>query len=167
MRKWFLIVTKPHKETYAEEQLNNQGFETYHALFIQKKKIRGKLKSREASLFPRYLFIRLNEGLDDWSSIRSTRGVLNIVRFGTQPAHVPDELIAQLKASEETKRKIAEGLEKFKSGDKVIIDNGPFADVEGIFERYDKDERVILLLNILQQQEIPVSVSLLDINKTE
>ena len=44
MRKWFLIVTKPHKETYAEEQLNNQGFETYHPLFIQKKKIRGKLK---------------------------------------------------------------------------------------------------------------------------
>ncbi len=56
MRKWFLIVTKPHKETYAEEQPNNQGFETYHPLFIQKKKIRGKLKNREASLFPRYLF---------------------------------------------------------------------------------------------------------------
>jgi transcriptional antiterminator RfaH len=33
-------------------------------------------------LFPGYLFIQLDEKLENWSPIRSTKGVQNFVKFG-------------------------------------------------------------------------------------
>lgn len=90
MNNWYLLVTKPHKDAYAEEQLNNQGYTTYRPLINHKKKINSKIKAVESSLSPRYIFIELKKGVDDWSSIRSTRGVLNIVRFRVNFAKVLD-----------------------------------------------------------------------------
>ncbi len=65
MTSWYLIMSKPHKDAYAEEQLNNQGYTTYRPLVNHKKKVRGRIKAVESSLFPRYVFIQLKEGVDD------------------------------------------------------------------------------------------------------
>jgi len=150
MGKWYLIMTKPHKDSYAEKQLNNQGYITYRPLIVKEKRIKGQIKKIEESLFPRYLFVQLEMGVDDWSSIRSTRGVLNIVSFGNKPTEVPDKVIAVLKKNEEINIKLAMQLDCFKCGEKVIIEYGPFAGLEALFDRYKQgNERVIVLLNIL------------------
>ena len=52
---------------------------------------------RQESLFPGYLFIRLNPRTDDWQPIRSTRGVSQIVRFNDQPLPVADDIIEALR----------------------------------------------------------------------
>lgn len=164
MSDWYLLVTKPHKDAHAEEQLNNQGYTTYRPLVNHKKKVRGKIKAVEGSLFPRYIFIKLEKGIDDWSSIRSTRGVLNLVRFGANFAKVPEALIQALQDNEDTNKKLAEGLDRFKEGDRVIIETGPFVGLDGVFDKYHGDERVIVLLNVLQQA-VKLEMPLLDIDK--
>ena len=162
--KWYLIMSKPHKDAYAEEQLSNQGYTVYRPLISLKKKVRGKLKQVEESLFPRYLFIELKAGVDNWSSIRSTKGVLNIVRFGITPAEVPGSLIQFLKDNENACGEAAVDLNRFTSGEKVLIDSGPFAGLEAVFERYQGDERVIVLLNILNNVAV-VNLSATEIDK--
>ena len=150
MGKWYLIMTKPHKDSYAEEQLNNQGYTTYRPLIQKEKNIRGKLRKIEESLFPRYLFIQLEMGVDDWSSIRSTRGVLKIIRFGTNPTEVPNNIISVLKKNEIVNRGLSVDIDCFKYGDKITIESGAFAGLNALFDRYKQGgERVMVLLNIL------------------
>ena len=52
------------------------------------------------ALFPGYLFIHLDKKQENWSPIRSTKGVLNFVRFGLNYAQVPDTVIEFLKANQ-------------------------------------------------------------------
>jgi len=147
--KWYLIMSKPNKDAYAEEQLSCQGYIIYRPVISVKKKVRGKIKKVEESLFPRYLFVQLKAGVDDWSPIRSTRGVLSIVRFGIIPAEVPNRLIQLLKQKENKNTAIAMNMNRFKQGEKIIIESGPFAGIEAVFKSYKGEERVIVLLNIL------------------
>ncbi len=162
--KWYLIMSKPNKDAYAEEQLNNQYYTVYRPVINRKKKVRGKMKQIEESLFPRYLFVLLKEGVDDWSTIRSTRGVLNIVRFGITPAEVPSSLIQVLQQNESTNAEAVSDLDRFKEGEKVIIENGAFAGIEAVFKNYKSEERVILLLSILNNLAT-VNLSLDEIGK--
>lgn len=81
--------------------------------------------------------------------LRSTRGVLCIVSFGKQVLAVGEDLIVQLQQHDHepyTK-------ELFAAGEKVRIDAGPFAELEGVFLAMDGNLRVVLLLNFLQREQ--------------
>ena len=96
-RSWYLIYTKPRSGQQARRNLADQGFETYLPLFhsiVQK-------GARVKALFPNYLFINLDEKIDNWSPIRSTPGVSRLVRFGPMPAKVPDSFIKILQQNED------------------------------------------------------------------
>lgn len=100
-------------------------------------------------MFPRYLFIRLNQDSDNWGPIRSTVGVVSVVRFGQSPAAVPDALIEMLQKQED-----ADGIhllpaEHYRVGDKIRITEGGFSGYEGIFLAGSGRARVTVLLQIL------------------
>ncbi|MFN3786455.1 MAG: transcription termination/antitermination NusG family protein, partial [Thiothrix sp.] len=131
----------------------NQGFEVYRPLAKRLRKRRGHMVTCVESLFPRYMFIHLNSVSDNWGPIRSTKGVNGLVRFGASnlPTPVPDKLIWQLQAQEENLGQRAIDLDRFHTGDKVIITDGPFHGLHAVFQKYDGEERVIVLLEILHK----------------
>ena len=90
---------------------------------------------------------------DNWSPIRSTKGVINFVRFGLYFAQVPDKVIEFIKANQLITLETFKNLDKFKPGDKVQITDGVFKNCVAIFKSFKPDERVILLMNILGQQQ--------------
>ena len=49
------------------------------------------------ALFPDYLFIRLHAGVDNFGPVRSTRGVAQLVGFGTVPVTFDANLIENLR----------------------------------------------------------------------
>lgn len=72
--KWFVVYTQPRQEFRALENLQRQDYECFLPL-IKVQKIRvGKCIDVTESLFPRYFFIRLFEGVSNFAPIRSTRG---------------------------------------------------------------------------------------------
>ncbi len=151
-RNWYLLTSKPHKDAEAELQLRNQEYEVYRPLAKRLRKQRGKMVTKVESLFPRYMFIYLDKGIEDnWSPIRSTRGVQGFVRFGAEVALVPDDLIAMLKEREEALGERAIDLDRFHEGDPVIINDGPFKGLSAVFAKYDGEERAIVLLEILHK----------------
>jgi transcriptional antiterminator RfaH len=152
-RSWFLLTSKPHKDEVAEMHLRNQGYEVYRPLAKRLRTQRGKVITRIESLFPRYMFIHLDDGINDnWAPIRSTKGINGFVRFGNEPAQVPTNLVLGLKAQEAILGERAIDLDRFHGGDKVLITEGPFRGLEAIFQKYDGEERVVVLLEILHKQ---------------
>jgi transcriptional antiterminator RfaH len=150
MTKWYVVLTKPRQEERAEEHLRAQGGEVFLPR-IQLEKIRkGKRVSVLAPVFPGYLFVNI-EGCEQlMGSIRSTRGVRQLLKFGVAPLEVQGELIGDLKSR--CFNPIGE-KNAFTEGQKVTIASGPFKDYQAIFEQFDGEKRAIVLLNLLNQQQ--------------
>ena len=145
MRNWYLIKTKPRQENVAIKNLENQEYYTFCPIV--------KIKNNNVVLFPGYIFIHLDKKQENWSPIRSTKGVLNFVRFGLNYAQVPDNVIEFLIANQHINKEKLINLNKFKPGDKIQITEGVFKNCVAIFKSFKSDERVILLMNILGQQQ--------------
>ena len=145
MRNWYLIKTKPRQENVAIKNLENQKYSTYCPIVT--------INNKQVVLFPGYIFILLDKKTDNWSPIRSTKGVVNFVRFGLNFAQVPDTVIEFLKTNQLINKEKLINLNKFKSGDKVQITDGVFKNCVAIFKSSKAEERVILLMNLLGQQQ--------------
>ena len=145
MRNWYLIKTKPRQENVAMKNLENQEYSTYCPTVT--------INNKSIVLFPGYLFIYLDKKKENWSPIRSTKGVVNFVRFGLNFALVPDTVIEFLKSNQLINKEKLKDLNKFKSGDKVLIKDGVFKNCVAIFKSSKSEERVILLMNLLGQQQ--------------
>ena len=156
-RAWYLVQSKPRNETRALENLVRQGYETYLPLMEVERLQRGKLLKKMEPLFPRYLFLHLEEGNDNWGPIRSTLGVAGLVRFGQAYAVVSDEV---MDAVRERTQEIKKSL--FESGDNVRVVSGPLLGLEGVFEIADGEQRSFVLLEFMQKQQ-RVSVSTADL----
>ena len=139
---YYLIQTKPREEQRAQLHLANQGYVCYLPLRTIDAVRSGRRISRVEPLFPRY---RLDHEKDNWSRIRSTRGVSHLVRFGVRCASVDDDFIEQLSAQ------IAAGQAEpqYQSGQVLRIVQGPFKGLEAVFREPDGEARVVVLLNML------------------
>ena len=148
---WFLIHTKPRQEVIALENLERQGYPCYLPMLPAEKLRQGKLVTIQEPLFPRYLFIQLGQGAtaQSWSPIRSTRGVSRLVSFGNEPARVPADLVQMLQDHDADRSQDVQTL--FKSGDKVLIQEGPFAGLEAVYQMKDGEGRVMVLIELMSK----------------
>jgi len=147
MKQWFAVYTKSRKEALAEVHLQRQGYEVYFPRLQQTRRYRGRWREMIEPLFPRYLFVHLAHGIDNFTPIRSTLGVTDLVRFGSEVKTVPDALIDAIKAWED-QGMIIDNL-KWKHGEEVEIIEGSFAGLKGLYEAESSEERVIILLKLL------------------
>jgi transcriptional antiterminator RfaH len=163
MSNWYLVHTKIRQESVAQENLERQGFECFLPQIHVEKLRRGQLRVVREALFPRYLFIRLDTGLDaqSWGPIRSTLGVSRLVTFGQTPAKVDEDLIEQLRLKTNTTEV---QLRHFAPGEQVVVTEGPFVGVEAIYQMADGEGRVMLLLDILSKP-VKMTVSPASIRK--
>lgn len=155
---WHLVYTKPQREREAEFHLGNQGFSVYLPRHKVGSRRRGRHVELIQPLFPRYLFVELTQGIDNWSPIRSTRGVAGLVRFGAKHAVAPRGLIDYLQLNEKNLEAPAP-LQSFGKGDRVYVATGPFAGYEAVFQCERGEDRALVLLNLISQfSEITLSV---------
>lgn len=162
MKNWHLLMTKPREDERAEQHLLNQGYELFRPMLRQYRIRQGKQVAVTEPLFPRYLFIRLDDVLSNWASIRSTRGVASLVRFAELPAVVPDSLVDMLKSQCQDGNIIdTTEIEPFvyKQGEEVEITEGSFRGLRAIIKEQVGQDRVLLFMNLLgKQQELEISI---------
>jgi transcriptional antiterminator RfaH len=150
VERWYAVCCKPRQEAIAEENLQRQGFHVYLPRIRIRQRRRGQWTDAVEVLFPRYIFMRVNPLLRSTATVRSTRGVVGLVRFGGKPALVPDAVIDALLQREDA----ATGLHQdsrppLSAGEPVKLVDGPFAGMEGVFTQHDGHKRVIVLLELL------------------
>ena len=165
MLRWYVIHTKWAGETIAESNLQRQGYEVYLPRLAHAVRRRGRLQERIVALFPRYLFLRLNERAQLLGPVRSTTGVASVVRFGSSFATVPDQLIRVLQARADSETGLHRMLPPAlpTPGSIVKIADGPLGGLEGVFECQSGKKRVVVLFNLLGQNtrvQVPIDIIL-------
>lgn len=148
---WYLLYTRPRQEKVAHQNLLQQGYESVLPLLTTEKIQQGRLVITEEPLFPRYLFVRLEQDLSgkSWTPLRSTRGVSRLVTFGNQPARVEDRLVEALQVRSTHQQQQPQRL--FSPGDAVTIDAGPFKGLEAIYQMTDGEQRALVLIELLSK----------------
>ena len=128
--------------------LQKQGFEPYLPRYRKQCRHARRVYSVMAPLFPRYLFVRMDPASQRWRAINGTIGVSYLLSEGPDPVPIPDAVIDAIRARED------EGIVNvappaFAKGQKLYVTDGPLAEVEGLFECIDDQQRVVLLLDFM------------------
>ncbi len=152
MMNWYCIYTKPKMEEAVSGQLLNlPDIEVFQPKLKRSGLRRGKLQEKTEHLFPCYLFSRFTPSRY-YHLITYTRGVKRIISdLSGHPCIVDDQIIAQIRS------RLKDGyihLEPtiFNPGDRVMIQEGPLAGLTGIFQQLKAQDRVLMLLNIINYQ---------------
>ncbi len=158
MKRWYLLYCKRGEQSRAKLHLENQGVECFYPTVEVEKISRGKRQRVEEPLFPCYMFARFDyQQGPTFTSVRSTRGVVDFVRFGAQPKEVQGDLIFELKLIEQDGGENATSKNMPKRGDQIRVKSGQFAGIDAIFQEQDGEKRSIMLVQMITK---PVSVSI-------
>ncbi len=146
---WLLVYTKPKEEQKANDNLNKQGFETFLPQIISAS-VNSDSKP-PTPLFPRYIFVKINLLLENWTLIKSSYGVSQIVMFSDKLTPIPTHIIDFMKSRLDEFHVYQESISEVEyiEGDEVTIQGGKFAGIDAIFLSRKSKDRVRLLLQLL------------------
>jgi transcription antitermination factor NusG len=156
---WCVLRSAPHRELLVCKQLDAYGIETYAPEFPRTSQTRpGSVRDkRHRWVFPGYVFFRPPASIDGWQVIRWAPGVRGILEVDGGPGALSDRVVHHLQ------RRIAEmsvdptGV-RFKRGEPVVVERGPLAEVDAIFDReLDSPARVQILVQMMGR-ELPVQI---------
>ena len=117
-KNWLIALYKINEVKRVENNLLNQNFD-YYLPKITTKKINSKPK--EEILFPGYIFI--NTSFKNYSALKYTSGIKNIIKFGNNIPCIYDEDIKAMQMAEKTS-KIDPLTSKIQIGQNVLISKG-------------------------------------------
>lgn len=157
-QSWYVVLCKSKQEKRAQEHLTNQGGCVFLPTLTVEKISKGQRQHKTEPLFPGYLFLQCSDNNPILGTLRSTRGVRGLLRFGMSIVKVDPLLINDL----QQKCDIVENSSGYETGQKIEFTDGPFKHYHGVFHEYDGDKRAIVLIDVLSQQNAIV-VELTDI----
>lgn len=107
---------------------------------------------RSTPFFPCYLFVQFGLPSDEYVRVRSAPGVVNLVSFDGVPAAVPDDVVQAIRDRLDVESH-TRYPNPFRVGQRVVINDGPFRDLEAIFDgRLTGSGRVRVLIDLLGKQ---------------
>jgi transcription termination/antitermination protein NusG len=155
---WHVLWTRSHCEQLVHDQLLARGFRPYLPTLEVWSRRRGLRHRIRIPMFPGYVFLR--NALDKHSDVevRKARGVVALLGDGWDRRAVVPE--CEMQAIEKL---IQSGLPALphpflKQGQRVRINRGPLADVEGILLRTKPNKGLLLLSVALLQRSVAVEV---------
>ncbi|MGR5068615.1 MULTISPECIES: transcription/translation regulatory transformer protein RfaH [Vibrio] len=164
MKRWYLLYCKRGEQVRAKQHLENQGVECFYPTVEVEKILRSKRQKVEEPLFPCYVFARFDyEQGPSFTSIRSTRGVVDFVRFGAQPKEIEGDLIFELKQLEQCTVEDINSECMPQPGDQIRVKSGQFAGIDAIYQEQDGEKRSILLVQMITKH-VPVSLNNSDLD---
>ena len=148
---WHVLHTAPHSESSLAKYLSVQGIVTYAPQFPRASGTKpGSVRDRRPGwVFPGYLFIEPPEDFERWDAIRWAPGVRRLLQVDGAPAVVQASVIEHLRRRL-AERSMITTRPTFKPGDRVVVQYGPLAMVDAIFDReLSAPSRVQILVNLL------------------
>ena len=154
MNRWYVAKCKPQKESWLTTSLSIHDVEVYVPRVVKRKRGRQVLEP----LFPTYVFCRLDPSRSDWPAIRWSSGLSYFLGSDGRPSYVPDELVNHIKERVEEWNVGTHPGRTLKTGDDVLVNNGPFAGLDGVFNRYVSPKRRCQILLQVVGRMTPVEV---------
>ena len=142
-KKWIIASYKTNEFKRVESNLSNQKFDFYLPK-ITTKKINANPKVEV--LFPGYIFV--NTSLENYSALKYTMGIKNIIKFGNNISSLSSEEIEAMQMAEKTS-KIDPVASQIQIGQDVIIAKGSMTGSIVKVCSLPSKERVGVLLSFL------------------
>ena len=147
-KEWFVIQLKPNSHHQAKKNLTRQGFDTFLPLHeITLRKASRFVKSTKP-LFPGYMFVSFNKAENKWQKIKNTYGVSRLITINSSLKSIPTTFIDGLMKRYDSSGKLIPIVE-MKKGDKVEILEGPFANFIATVEKYESEQRIWILMDLM------------------
>ena len=143
---WYAIKVRTRSEPVALAALRNKGYDALAPAIAERRRYSDRMAIVQTPAFPGYIFCRLDARQK--VPVLSCPAVDYIVGFGGVLATVPDEEIdgvcRLLDAGARPRPYLA-------AGQRIRIEYGSLAGLEGILERCGKQNRMVVSLQLLQR----------------
>jgi len=147
-KEWFILQFKSNSHHLAEKNLTRQGFETFLPLHESTIRRSSRFVNTSKPLFPGYMFIRFDKAESGWHKINSTYGVSRLITFNSHLKSIPTKFVDSLLKRYDLSGKLLP-IKKLKEGDQVAILKGPFANFIATVEKYEADQRIWILMDLM------------------
>ena len=170
--RWYTIHTYAGYENAVERNLKQriESLGMQHKIFEvvvpTEKKVRvkgGKRIVEEEKIYPGYILVKMIVDEDSWFVVRNTPRVTGFVGSGTTPVPMEEgevETLMKRMGADAPKHRI-----DLMKDDPVVINDGPFKDLEGKVGEIDEDRGKIKVLVSMFGRETPVELDFLQIRK--
>ena len=147
---WYALHTKSRAENVVHAGLVKKSVEVFLPKITVPSKRRDRKKMIRIPLFPGYIFVKSDLSPNHHLEIVKTAGAVKLLGSQHGPVSVPDDAIESLKIMVSSEQPISTGYQ-FNQGDRVMVVDGPFTGVVGIFERYGAQGRIVVFIEAMGQ----------------
>ena len=147
-KEWFILQFKSNSHHLAAKNLNRQGFETFLPLHETTSRRLSRFINTSKPLFPGYMFIKFDKADSEWHKINNTYGVSRLITFNSILKSIPTIFVDHLMKRYDLSGKLIP-IKKLKKGDQVTVLKGPFANFIATVEKYEADQRVWILMDLM------------------
>ena len=147
-KEWFILQFKSNSHHLAAKNLNRQGFETFLPLHDTTSRSLSRFINTSKPLFPGYMFVRFDRAESEWHKINNTYGVSRLITFNSILKSIPTIFVDHLMKRYDLSGKLIP-IQKLKKGDHVTVLKGPFANFIATVEKYEADQRISILMDLM------------------
>jgi transcription antitermination factor NusG len=145
---WFAVRVKSRSEKSVAAIAQYNGFEQFLPLYQSRRRWSDRVKSVELPLFPGYVFCRIEAARR--LQLLTIPGVQQIVGAGKTPLPVDDAEIMALQVAAKSGLP-AEPWPFLRAGQRVLLEDGPLAGLEGLLIDFRKNYRLLLSVTLLNR----------------
>jgi transcription antitermination factor NusG len=145
---WFAVRVKSNREKIVASIAQNKAFNVLLPLYHCRRRWSDRFMSVELPLFPGYVFCQVNPA--NRMPILTIPGVLHFVGVGKIPMPIDDWEIGAIR----TAVRSGLGVEPWpflEVGQRVRLDHGPLAGLEGFLVEAHKKNRIVVSVTLLQR----------------
>ena len=147
-KEWFILQYKSNSHHLAVKNLTRQGFEIFLPLHDSTSRKLSRFINISKPLFPGYMFIKFDKAESEWHKINNTYGVSRLITFNSILKSIPTRFVDSLMKRYDASGKLLP-IQKLKKGDQVTLLTGPFANFIAIVEKYEADQRIWILMDLM------------------
>jgi transcription antitermination factor NusG len=145
---WFALRVRSNFESCSALHLQQRGYAAFWPTYKFKSRWSDRTKTTERPLFPGYLFCQVNPA--DRLPVLTVPGVVGLVGCGKKPVAIPDNEIDAVRTLVESGLQLSP-WPFLHTGQRVLIERGPLANVEGILTEFKRGLRIVVSVNLLQR----------------
>lgn len=147
-RPWYALYVRSNFERIVSQAAADRGYESFLPTYRIQRRWSDRVKNIDVPLFPGYVFCRFD--LEKRLPILTIPGVVHIVGNGKTAVPVDTRELAAVRAV------VASGLQcepwaSLAAGQRVIIEQGPLAGLEGVFQESRRQCRLLISVTMLQR----------------
>jgi transcription antitermination factor NusG len=145
---WFALRVKSRSEKVVASIARNRGYEEFVPVYHSRRIWSDRVKSVEFPLFPGYVFCRLDPQYR--LPLLMIPGVLHFVGLGKMPTPIEENEIFAIQTAVSSGL-VVEPCDYLEIGQRVQLQEGPLAGLEGIYVGNSKQEKIVVSVTMLKR----------------